>query len=279
MAGNSGRECGVGSRRSRRTGAPWPGGRSRPHGTGGVGRRPGARGRPTADAARPPRTPIASPVAASPQHAGATSPAAAGAAAAHPRHHLATEERPHRNPASRDTGGQGPAEPARRPRPRSLEEQVYAEVVREGDTCFDIGANVGWIALFLARTAGAAGKVIAFEPVWPTYMTMCANIQGTINIKAPIFTVPFGVAEEEKTAILHVCDGRFEAASLARPDESSPAAPQGGAARYECRFMTIDGFLLLIQIWRPICGRSTSRGPSSSSCAGPRGISRPVTGR
>jgi hypothetical protein len=45
----------------------------------------------------------------------------------------------------------------RRPRPRSLEEQVYAEVVREGDICFDIGANVGWIALFLARTAGAAG--------------------------------------------------------------------------------------------------------------------------
>jgi hypothetical protein len=85
--------------------------------------------------------------------------------------------------------------------------------------------------------------VIAFEPVWPTYMTMFANIQDTINIKAPIFTVPFGGAEEEKTAILHVCDGRFEAASLARPDESSPAAPQRGVARYECRFVTIDGFL------------------------------------
>jgi FkbM family methyltransferase len=143
----------------------------------------------------------------------------------------------------------------RRPRPRSLEEQVYAEVVREGDICFDIGANVGWIALFLARTAGAAGKVIAFEPVWPTYMTMCANIQGTINIKAPIFTVPFGVAEEEKTAILHVCDGRFESASLARPDESSPAASQGGVVRYECRFVTIDGFLrsdpnLAADLWK-----------------------------
>ena len=50
----------------------------------------------------------------------------------------------------------------RRPRPHSLEEQVYAEIVRDGDVCFDIGANVGWIALFLARTAGVTGKVFAF---------------------------------------------------------------------------------------------------------------------
>ena len=107
----------------------------------------------------------------------------------------------------------------RLPAPSTLEEQVYAEVVREGDTCFDIGANVGWIALFLARTAGVAGKVIAFEPVWPTYMTMCANIQNTTGIMLPNFTMPFGLAEEAKTAIIHVPDGRFEFGSLAELDE------------------------------------------------------------
>src|SRR5262249_42148105 len=104
----------------------------------------------------------------------------------------------------------------RLPKPSTLEEQVYAEVVRDGDVCFDIGANVGWIALFLAGTAGAAGKVVAFEPVWPTYMTMCANIQNTINTKATVFTLPFGLAEEEKTAAVHVPDGRFEYGSLGR---------------------------------------------------------------
>jgi FkbM family methyltransferase len=133
----------------------------------------------------------------------------------------------------------------RLPRPSTLEEQVYRAVVREGDTCFDIGANVGWIALFLARTAGARGKVFAFEPVWPTYMTMCINIQNTINVKAPIFTMPFGLAEEEKTAVIHVPDGRFEFASLARPDELAKVFPDIEIARYECHFMTLDGFLRL----------------------------------
>jgi FkbM family methyltransferase len=143
----------------------------------------------------------------------------------------------------------------RLPRPHTLEEQVYAGIVREGDVCFDIGANVGWIALFLARTAGMTGKVVAFEPVWPTYMAMCANIQNTINIKAPIFTMPFGLAEQDKTAIVHVPDGRFEFGSLAQPDELAQVFPDMTIARYECRFMTLDGFLrssegLVADLWK-----------------------------
>jgi FkbM family methyltransferase len=131
----------------------------------------------------------------------------------------------------------------RLPRPSTLEEQVYREVVREGDVCFDIGANVGWIALFLARTTGPEGKVIAFEPVWPTYMTMCSNIQSNINVKAPIFTMPFGLAETEKTAIIHVPDGRFEFGSLAQLDELAQVFPDMKIARYQCRFMSLEGFL------------------------------------
>ncbi|MHB1561504.1 MAG: FkbM family methyltransferase [Isosphaeraceae bacterium] len=127
----------------------------------------------------------------------------------------------------------------RRPRPRTLEEQVYAAVVEEGDTCFDIGANVGWIALFLARMAGPSGQVVAFEPVWLNYARMCVNIQATINVKAPIFTMPFGLAESEKTAIIHVADGRFEGGSLAKPEVSAP----GRVDRYECRFLSVDAFL------------------------------------
>ena len=108
---------------------------------------------------------------------------------------------------------------------------------------------------FLPGPRAATGKVIAFEPVWNTYMMMCKNIQNTINIKAPIFTMPFGLAEEEKTAIIHVPDGRFESGSLARPDESGPLDPAGKIARYECRFMSLDGFLrsrdgLVADIWK-----------------------------
>jgi FkbM family methyltransferase len=143
----------------------------------------------------------------------------------------------------------------RLPKPSTLEEQVFAEVVRDGDVCFDIGANVGWIALFLARTAGVAGKVVAFEPVWTTYMRMCYNIQNTINVKSPIYTMPFGLAEAERTAVIHVPDGRFEFGSLSRPDELADVFPDMKLARYECRFLSLDGFLgshegLVADFWK-----------------------------
>ncbi len=64
--------------------------------------------------------------------------------------------------------------------------------------------------------------MIAFEPVWPSlHEDVCRNIQDTINIKAPIFTMPFGLAEQEKTAIVHVPDGRFESGSIRWPDRTS----------------------------------------------------------
>lgn len=36
--------------------------------------------------------------------------------------------------------------------------------VKPGATCYDLGANVGFITLFMARAAGSDGRVIAFEP-------------------------------------------------------------------------------------------------------------------
>lgn len=38
-------------------------------------------------------------------------------------------------------------------------------IVREGDVCVDIGAHLGYYTLEMSRQAGAAGKVIAIEPM------------------------------------------------------------------------------------------------------------------
>jgi FkbM family methyltransferase len=49
--------------------------------------------------------------------------------------------------------------------------------VRPGDTVIDVGANVGHYTVRLARLVGAAGRVIAFEPVPHTFAMLVENVQ------------------------------------------------------------------------------------------------------
>lgn len=43
--------------------------------------------------------------------------------------------------------------------------QALAEHLRPGATVYDIGAHVGYLTLFAAQRVGAAGRVVAFEPL------------------------------------------------------------------------------------------------------------------
>src|SRR5258708_18740052 len=42
---------------------------------------------------------------------------------------------------------------------------ISSELITEGDTCIDVGANFGWYTPFFARCVGPAGSAPAFEPV------------------------------------------------------------------------------------------------------------------
>ena len=52
------------------------------------------------------------------------------------------------------------------------------KIIRPGDTCLDIGANLGYYSTFLSRLVGASGKVLAVEPV-PLFQDIWKN-----NVKA-----------------------------------------------------------------------------------------------
>jgi FkbM family methyltransferase len=41
---------------------------------------------------------------------------------------------------------------------------VFAALISEGDTVFDVGGHIGYISMYLATLVGAAGKVVVFEP-------------------------------------------------------------------------------------------------------------------
>jgi FkbM family methyltransferase len=137
------------------------------------------------------------------------------------------------------------------PRPSSYEEQIYSALVRPGDVCFDVGANQGEVSLFLARLAGEAGLVVAFEPVWPVYEQLCRHVQYDTTLKAAIVTVPAGLAETEKHAEIHVPDGVFGMGSMAKAAAWRKAHAGAALESYRARFTTIDSFLLTTDLRPP----------------------------
>lgn len=50
-----------------------------------------------------------------------------------------------------------------------------AEWLRPGDTALDVGANVGHYSCRMSELVGAAGRVVAFEPVPDTFAALAAN--------------------------------------------------------------------------------------------------------
>jgi FkbM family methyltransferase len=63
------------------------------------------------------------------------------------------------------------------PAARKKEEQPILDLLREGDTCIDVGANVGHFALLAAQRVGPSGKVIVIEAHPRTFDFLCQNFQ------------------------------------------------------------------------------------------------------
>jgi FkbM family methyltransferase len=63
---------------------------------------------------------------------------------------------------------------------------VFRQLMRPGDVAVEVGANIGVHTVTLAKLAGAAGLVIAFEPQRIIFQLLCANLalNGLINVIA-----------------------------------------------------------------------------------------------
>lgn len=131
----------------------------------------------------------------------------------------------------------------RRPPVRTFEDQIYDAVLRRGDHCLDIGANVGDVCLRLADLAGTEGSVLAFEPVWPMYRELCARVRRLSRAAAPVVTVPMGLSDAEREAAIQVPDGDFGQGSMAASEQWQRAHPSARLQTYQCRFTTLDAVL------------------------------------
>lgn len=59
-------------------------------------------------------------------------------------------------------------------------ERALREVLRPGDTSYDVGANLGYFTSVMAQVVGSQGHVFAFEPVPETFsrLALCRELNG-----------------------------------------------------------------------------------------------------
>jgi len=76
---------------------------------------------------------------------------------------------------------------------------VIDSLVGEGDTCLDVGANVGALTLAMARRVGPAGRVYAFEPGPLTFPRLARNVVLNASLRDTVVPLQLGVADKPGT--------------------------------------------------------------------------------
>jgi FkbM family methyltransferase len=94
--------------------------------------------------------------------------------------------------------------------------QIVRRLVSPGNIVLDIGANIGVYTVSLAKWIGDTGKVLAFEPVPPTFDILSSNVRqlGLKNVE--LFRI--AASDTEQSVTMEV-----------------PRYPQGGHNYYESR--------------------------------------------
>lgn len=77
-----------------------------------------------------------------------------------------------------------------------------SDVIKQGDTVLDIGANIGYYALLESRLVGEHGSVFAIEPVSTNYEMLRSNIE--LNNIHNIKTFRLAAGAENGEADIHV---------------------------------------------------------------------------
>jgi len=82
--------------------------------------------------------------------------------------------------------------------------RMAAELVRQGDVIWDIGANVGLFSFAAAGTAGPEGHVVALEP--DTWLVGLLRRSSNLRApeRAPVVVIPAAVSDSIGLAKLHV---------------------------------------------------------------------------
>lgn len=80
---------------------------------------------------------------------------------------------------------------------------LFAEHIKKGFVCLDVGANIGWHTTLMSRLAGKPGEVHAFEPVPTTFAELSKNV--SLNAEgARVFLNNFCLGDQAGTTEIHL---------------------------------------------------------------------------
>ncbi len=85
-----------------------------------------------------------------------------------------------------------------------VETALIKKLIKPNYVVLDIGANIGYYTLMLAKLVGETGKVYAFEPEPRNYHILQQNIE--FNNLKNVHVHNTAIAEKSGTSTLHLCD-------------------------------------------------------------------------
>ena len=108
-------------------------------------------------------------------------------------------------------------------------------IIKPGDMCWDIGANIGFYTCLLASLVEDSGAVVAFEPAARTYGYLKENV--SLNQFTNVTVVNKGLGDKQEQRLLH-----YSEAGLAEGTASLKYA-DGRAASERVTLDTIDNLI------------------------------------
>jgi FkbM family methyltransferase len=123
-----------------------------------------------------------------------------------------------------------------------MELGLLLQLVSEGDTIVEVGANIGALTVPLARKAGKAGRVIAFEPQGRIFEVLQENLglNELVNVRAE----PCAVGSHRRVSGYTLPDyskpGNFGAVEMGRGDRIVPVTTIDALELKQLRMLKID---------------------------------------
>jgi FkbM family methyltransferase len=119
-------------------------------------------------------------------------------------------------------------------------QEALAELIKPGQTVYDVGANIGFFTILCSRLVGPQGKVYAFEPIPQNLATLRHNV--ALNDLANVTIVEQALSSSTGTAEMFVSPwSAFHSLNVEGATKQDNHGPQTG--QITVRTVTLDEFV------------------------------------